>query len=93
VQSTHKVLGAMTQAAMLHTRGARVDPDRVSRALQVKQNACTPEAHRPNFSMCQSGADLKCPYSNRPLKPFTRLIGLWQGLFSGTWDLGIPLLI
>jgi hypothetical protein len=29
-----------------------------------------------NFSMYQSGVDLKCPYSNRPLKPSTPLIGL-----------------
>ena len=36
VQSTHKVLGAMTQCAMLHLQGGRVDPDRVSRALQVR---------------------------------------------------------
>jgi hypothetical protein len=35
-----------------------------------------------HFSMSQSGIDFKCPYSNRPLKP---LIGLWQGLFSGTY--------
>jgi hypothetical protein len=37
-----------------------------------------------NFSMCQSGIDFNSPYSNRPLKPFTRLIGLWQGLFGGS---------
>jgi hypothetical protein len=36
-----------------------------------------------NFSIYQSGVDFKCPYSNRPLKPLTPLIGLWQGLFSG----------
>ncbi len=35
VQSTHKVLSAMTQAAMLHTRGDRVDGDRISKALQL----------------------------------------------------------
>lgn len=37
VQSTHKVLSAMTQAAMLHIRGTRVDQARVSRALQMLQ--------------------------------------------------------
>jgi hypothetical protein len=26
-----------------------------------------------DFSMCQSGIDFKCPYSNRPLMPLTRL--------------------
>jgi hypothetical protein len=37
-----------------------------------------------NFSMFQSGIDFKYPYSNRPLKPLTRLIGLTQSLFRGT---------
>ncbi|XTZ20125.1 MAG: aminotransferase class I/II-fold pyridoxal phosphate-dependent enzyme, partial [cyanobacterium endosymbiont of Rhopalodia fuxianensis] len=35
VQSTHKVLGAMTQAAMLHLQGTRIDPQKISRALQL----------------------------------------------------------
>jgi len=38
VQSTHKVLGAMTQAAMLHLKGDRVDPNRLSRTLQLVQS-------------------------------------------------------
>ncbi|WP_181357508.1 aminotransferase class I/II-fold pyridoxal phosphate-dependent enzyme [Stenomitos frigidus] len=38
VQSTHKTLSAMTQAAMLHTRGDRVQGDRVSKALQLLQS-------------------------------------------------------
>ncbi|MBD2074815.1 aminotransferase class I/II-fold pyridoxal phosphate-dependent enzyme [Phormidium sp. FACHB-592] len=38
VQSTHKVLSAMTQAAMLHTRGDRIDGDRISKALQLVQS-------------------------------------------------------
>ena len=37
MHSTHKVLSAMTQGAMLHIRGPRVDPVRVTRALQVLQ--------------------------------------------------------
>ena len=39
VQSTHKQLSAMTQAAMLHVRGPRVAAQRVSRALQVLQSS------------------------------------------------------
>ncbi|MGB5593636.1 MAG: aminotransferase class I/II-fold pyridoxal phosphate-dependent enzyme [Crocosphaera sp.] len=35
VQSTHKVLGAMTQASMLHLQGTRLDPQRISQALQL----------------------------------------------------------
>ncbi|MBE9199187.1 aminotransferase class I/II-fold pyridoxal phosphate-dependent enzyme [Nodularia sp. LEGE 06071] len=38
VQSTHKVLGAMTQASMLHVQGDRIDIDRVSKALQLVQS-------------------------------------------------------
>ncbi|MBW4612408.1 MAG: aminotransferase class I/II-fold pyridoxal phosphate-dependent enzyme [Desmonostoc vinosum HA7617-LM4] len=38
VQSTHKVLGAMTQASMLHTQGDRVNSDRISKALQLVQS-------------------------------------------------------
>ncbi|KAL4444950.1 hypothetical protein ABPG77_004000 [Micractinium sp. CCAP 211/92] len=39
VQSTHKQLSALTQAAMLHVRGGRVAHQRVSRALQVLQSS------------------------------------------------------
>lgn len=38
VQSIHKVLGAMTQASMLHLQGKRVDPQRISKALQLLQS-------------------------------------------------------
>ncbi len=38
VQSTHKVLGAMTQASMLHIQGNRVERERVSKALQLVQS-------------------------------------------------------
>jgi len=38
VQSTHKVLGAMTQASMLHVQGNRVDRERLSKSLQLLQS-------------------------------------------------------
>lgn len=38
VQSTHKVLGALSQASMLHVKGDRVDLSRLSRALQLVQS-------------------------------------------------------
>jgi arginine decarboxylase len=38
VQSTHKVLAAMTQASMLHVQGERVDRRRLSKALQLVQS-------------------------------------------------------
>jgi arginine decarboxylase len=39
VQSTHKVLAAFTQAAMLHLQGQRVHPDGVNRALRLLQSS------------------------------------------------------
>ncbi|MBD3883253.1 aminotransferase class I/II-fold pyridoxal phosphate-dependent enzyme [Phormidium tenue FACHB-886] len=38
VQSTHKTLSALTQAAMLHVQHQRIDRDRLSRALQIVQS-------------------------------------------------------
>ena len=38
VQSTHKVLSAMTQASMLHTKGDRVSPQKITKALQLLQS-------------------------------------------------------
>ncbi|NEP02051.1 MAG: aminotransferase class I/II-fold pyridoxal phosphate-dependent enzyme [Symploca sp. SIO2E9] len=38
IQSTHKVLGAMTQASMLHIQTQRVDAQRLSKALQLLQS-------------------------------------------------------
>jgi len=38
VQSIHKVLGAMTQASMLHIQGDRIAPQRISQALQMLQS-------------------------------------------------------
>jgi len=38
VQSTHKVLGAMTQASMLHLQGTRIDSQKITQALQLLQS-------------------------------------------------------
>jgi len=38
VQSTHKVLSALTQAAMLHSQGDRVDWERVNKSLNLVQS-------------------------------------------------------
>ncbi len=37
IQSTHKLLGALTQSAMLHVNSDRIDVDRVSRSLRLLQ--------------------------------------------------------
>ena len=37
IQSTHKTLSALTQAAMLHVKGPALDRGRISRALQLLQ--------------------------------------------------------
>lgn len=39
IQSTHKTLSAMTQAAMLHASGSLIDAATVSRALQMLQSS------------------------------------------------------
>jgi len=38
VQSTHKVLGALTQASMLHLQSDRINIDRINKALQLVQS-------------------------------------------------------
>ncbi|MBV5260717.1 aminotransferase class I/II-fold pyridoxal phosphate-dependent enzyme [Synechococcus moorigangaii CMS01] len=38
IQSTHKTLGAMTQASMLHLQGSRINPRKISRALQLVES-------------------------------------------------------
>ncbi|MEM6519811.1 MAG: aminotransferase class I/II-fold pyridoxal phosphate-dependent enzyme [Cyanobacteria bacterium P01_C01_bin.70] len=48
VQSTHKVLGALTQASMLHVQGTRIDRDRLSQALQLTQSTS------PNYLLLAS---------------------------------------
>ena len=39
VQSSHKVLGAMTQASMLHLQGNHIDAQSISQALQLLQSS------------------------------------------------------
>ncbi|MBE9129207.1 MULTISPECIES: aminotransferase class I/II-fold pyridoxal phosphate-dependent enzyme [unclassified Coleofasciculus] len=48
IQSTHKVLGAMTQASMLHVQGNRIDTQRLSKALQLVQSTS------PNYLLLAS---------------------------------------
>jgi arginine/lysine/ornithine decarboxylase len=48
IQSTHKTLGALTQASMLHLRGDRVDAARISRSLQLLQSTS------PNYLLLAS---------------------------------------
>jgi len=38
VQSTHKLLGALTQSSMLHVNSHRIDRDRISRSLRLLQS-------------------------------------------------------
>lgn len=48
IQSTHKTLAALTQASMLHLKGDRVDPDRISQGLQLVQSTS------PNYLLLAS---------------------------------------
>ncbi len=48
VQSTHKTLSAFTQASMLHTKGDRINLDRLAQALQLVQSTS------PNYLLLAS---------------------------------------
>jgi arginine decarboxylase len=48
IQSTHKTLSALTQAAMLHIRSGRVNADRISRSLALVQSTS------PNYLLLAS---------------------------------------
>ncbi len=48
IQSTHKVLGAMTQASMLHLQGTLIKPSRINQALQMMQSSS------PNYLLLAS---------------------------------------
>ncbi|WP_036485319.1 aminotransferase class I/II-fold pyridoxal phosphate-dependent enzyme [Myxosarcina sp. GI1] len=48
VQSTHKVLSAMSQASMLHLQSKRIAPQRISQALQLVQSTS------PNYILLAS---------------------------------------
>lgn len=48
IQSTHKVLAALTQASMLHVQGTRVDCERLRQALQLTQSTS------PNYLLLAS---------------------------------------
>lgn len=48
VQSTHKTLGALTQAAMMHVQGQRINRDRLNQALQLTQSTS------PNYLLLAS---------------------------------------
>jgi arginine/lysine/ornithine decarboxylase len=48
IQSTHKVLTALTQAAMIHAQGDRIDRDRLTKALAIVQSTS------PNYLLLAS---------------------------------------
>jgi arginine decarboxylase len=48
VQSTHKVLGALAQASMLHLKGDRINPHRLDRAIHTLQSTS------PNYLLLAS---------------------------------------
>jgi arginine decarboxylase len=48
VQSTHKTLSALTQAAMVHVQGQRIDRDRLRQGLQITQSTS------PNYLLLAS---------------------------------------
>lgn len=76
VQSTHKTLAALTQGAMLHGQGQRVDRDRLQRALALTQSTS------PNYLVLASldGARAQMACEGRAL--LERTLALVQGVRS-----------
>jgi hypothetical protein len=83
----HGGMGA--QAKFPTTLGMEVRSSHPSRDTRQQHNSCTPEAY---FLYIPIRLDLSVPIQT-VLKAVNPLIGLWQGLFSGTQALEIPLLI
>lgn len=70
VQSTHKTLGAMTQAAMLHVQGNRIDRDRIRQALQLVQSTS------PSFVLLASLDAARHQMATQGHEPLTRTLEL-----------------
>ena len=63
IQSTHKTLSALTQAAMLHLRGSRVESDRIQTALNLLQTTSPSylllaSLDAARYQMASQGAEL-----------------------------------
>jgi arginine decarboxylase len=86
IESTHKTLGALSQAAMLHMQGDRVDPDRVDRALALVQSTS------PNALLLASldAARQQMAIAGRSL--LDRTLALADRLRSGLGDRGWTIL-
>jgi arginine decarboxylase len=72
VQSTHKVLAALTQASMLHVQGDRIDRSRLQAALQLTQSTS------PNYLLLASldAARQQMATVGRPLMQTTLALAL-----------------
>ena len=70
VQSTHKVLSAMTQASMLHLKGDRVCSQRISKALQLMQSTS------PSYLLLASLDAARCQVATQGHQLMTRTISL-----------------
>lgn len=81
IQSTHKVLAAMTQASMLHVQGPRIDRERLRKALQLTQSTS------PNYLLLASldAARQQMAQSGQAL--MARTLELVQGVRSRFADL------
>ena len=70
IQSTHKVLGAMTQASMLHLQGTRIDSQRISQGLQLVQSTS------PSYILLASLDGARQQMALQGLELLERTIGL-----------------
>lgn len=70
IQSTHKVLGALTQASMVHVQGSRIDRQRLSRALQITQSTS------PSYLLLASLDAARCQMATDGLALLEQVIAL-----------------
>ena len=65
VQSTHKVLGSLTQSAMLHSQGSIVERERLSQSLQMLQSSSPSYILLASLDAARAHMDTGDPNPNR----------------------------
>jgi len=84
IESTHKTLGALSQASMLHLRGDRIDAARLDRALSLVQSTS------PNALLLASLDAARHHVATAGRTEFDRVLELADRLRAGLADRGWP---
>lgn len=86
VQSTHKTLSALTQAAMLHVQGPRIDRDRLRQALGLTQSTS------PNYLLLASLDAARHQMAHQGREHLERTLGLAHHARAALATMGIPVM-